>query len=252
MICLTEGSFEFYSFIVIYVICIYMYIQSIKISYIYIYIHACIICIIFYIFIYIYMSIYCMYAHTYTIYNDVTPPHPKTQLIVHGFCITSVESQDDDVVYCNLFPVTKSNRKESKNHMLLIYVYDISYLCKYMDIDTTFFLQEKAHLHNRPTVIMSQCCSLQEAGRLQKPFLGWIFQVNQPLRFGGNVKVLYKGFVLAPVVSETFPFKGSSKIFASSIFQELCHVSFREGPGGYLFGFVYVFAYVVSLCKLGP
>lgn len=60
----------------------------------------------------------------------------------------------------DLFPVTKSNRKESKNHMLLIYVYDISYLCKYMDIDTTFFLQEKAHLHNRPTVIMSQCCSL--------------------------------------------------------------------------------------------
>ena len=40
--------------------------------------------------------------------------------------------------------------------------------------------------------------------------------MSQPLRFGECKG--FKGFVLAPVVSETFPFKGSSKIFASSIF----------------------------------
>ena len=99
--------------------------------------------------------------------------------------------------------------------------------------------------------------------------------MNQPLRFGECKG--FKGFVLAPVVSETFPFKGSSKIFASRIFLGAMICQFQGGsarvfvwlcicicvcctllgtnisPEKSIFPrWDMLVPYRVSLCKLGP
>ena len=89
--------------------------------------------------------------------------------------------------------------------------------------------------------------------------------MNQPLRFGECKG--FKGFVLAPVVSETFPFKGSSKIFASRIFLGAMICQFQGGSARVFVSLLgtnispeksifprwdMLVPYRVSLCKLGP